>query len=55
MKLATRAGMGRCQSGFCTIEIMKIIAQETGMSLADVIKREKGGMLVSGVLGGENK
>ena len=55
VKLATRAGMGRCQSGFCTIEIMKIIAQETGVELAEVIKREKGGMLVSGVLGGEKK
>ena len=55
VKLATRAGMGRCQSGFCTLEIMKIIAQETGTSLADVIKREKGGVLVYGLLGEENK
>ncbi len=55
VKLATRAGMGRCQSGFCTIEIMKIIAQETGVQLAEIVKRERGGMLVSGLLGGENK
>lgn len=55
VKLATRAGMGRCQSGFCTLEIMKIIAQETGTPLAEIIKREKGGMLVSGMLGGEEK
>ena len=54
VKLATRAGMGRCQSGFCTIEIMKIIAQETGVPLSEVIKREKGGCLVMGELGGGN-
>lgn len=55
VKLATRAGMGRCQSGFCTLEIMKIIAQETGTSLAEVIKREKGGVLITGVLGESEK
>lgn len=55
VKLATRAGMGRCQSGFCTLEIMKIIAEETRTPLADVIKRESSGTLVSGILGEENK
>ena len=55
VKLATRAGMGRCQSGFCTLEIMKIISQETGIPLAEVIKRENGGVLVSGLLGEEIK
>ena len=55
VKLATRAGMGRCQSGFCTLEIMKIIAQETGTTLAEVVKREKGGCLIAGMLGGEEK
>ena len=55
VKLATRAGMGRCQSGFCTLEIMKIISQETGIPLPEVIKRENGGVLVSGLLGEEIK
>ena len=55
VKLATRAGMGRCQSGFCTMEIMRIIAEETGIALTEVIKREHAGALISGILGEENK
>ena len=51
VKLATRAGMGRCQSGFCTLEIMKIIAEETNTPLIEVVKREKSGNIVSGILG----
>ncbi|MBR7103408.1 MAG: NAD(P)/FAD-dependent oxidoreductase [Lentisphaeria bacterium] len=55
VKLATRAGMGRCQSGFCSLEIMKLIAEETGTPLAEIIKRESAGTIVTGCLGGEKK
>ena len=39
IKFRTRAGMGRCQSGFCTSHIIKILAGELGISVKDVTKR----------------
>lgn len=39
VKRRTRAGMGRCQAGFCTPRIMEIIARELGLDMADVTKR----------------
>ena len=38
VKRRTRAGMGRCQAGFCTPRIMEIIARELKIDLADVTK-----------------
>ena len=38
VKRRTRAGMGRCQGGFCLPRVAAIIAEETGCSLADVTK-----------------
>lgn len=38
VKRRTRAGMGRCQSGFCSTKVVDIIAQETGMTREDVTK-----------------
>jgi len=32
IKYFTRAQMGRCQGGFCTYKILKIIMRETGLS-----------------------
>ncbi len=39
VKFFTRAGMGRCQAGFCTARILQIIARETGMSVQEITKR----------------
>jgi len=39
VKYFTRAQMGRCQGGFCTYKIIKIIMRETGMSWDEVTKR----------------
>lgn len=39
IKFRTRAGMGRCQGGFCTPHIIKILARELGISVQDVTKR----------------
>jgi glycerol-3-phosphate dehydrogenase len=33
IKYYTRAGMGRCQGGFCTYRIMRLISRETGLPL----------------------
>ena len=38
VKRRTRAGMGRCQGGFCMPRVADIIAEETGISLLDVTK-----------------
>ena len=38
IKYFTRAQMGRCQGGFCTCNIIKIIMRETGLSWAEVTK-----------------
>jgi glycerol-3-phosphate dehydrogenase len=39
IKFRTRAGMGRCQGGFCTPHIIKILARELKISVQDVAKR----------------
>jgi glycerol-3-phosphate dehydrogenase len=38
IKRRTRAGMGRCQGGFCTPRVMEIIARECQVSMLDVTK-----------------
>ncbi len=38
VKRRTRAGMGRCQAGFCTSRVMEILARELGCDLQDVTK-----------------
>ncbi len=39
IKFYTRSGMGRCQGGFCTYKILKIIARETGIPIEQITKR----------------
>jgi len=38
IKYFTRAQMGRCQGGFCTYKIIKIIMRETGLSWNEITK-----------------
>lgn len=38
VKRRTRAGMGRCQAGFCTPRVMEIIARETGKDMTEITK-----------------
>jgi glycerol-3-phosphate dehydrogenase len=38
IKYFTRAQMGRCQGGFCTYKILKILMRETGMSWDEITK-----------------
>ena len=45
VKLSTRAGMGRCQGGFCMLKIMRLIAEECHVELDAVLKRELGSEL----------
>lgn len=50
IKYATRAGTGRCQGGFCTFRIMRIISRETGMPLERITKKGPGSEIVLGRL-----
>ena len=38
VKRRTRAGMGRCQSGFCSPRVMEILHRELGIDLTEVTK-----------------
>ncbi len=42
VKFRVRAGMGRCQGGFCTTRIMDLLAQESGVPLTEITKRGSG-------------
>ena len=46
IKFFTRAEMGRCQGGFCSYKIMKILMRETGMSFDEITKRGKGSVVL---------
>jgi len=50
VKYFTRAGMGRCQGGFCSYRIIKILVRETGMTYEQVTKRGAGSSLLVGRL-----
>ncbi len=39
IKFRTRAGMGRCQGGFCTPHLIKILSRELGIPSTEVTKR----------------
>ena len=35
-KFKTRTGMGRCQGGFCTSRVLKIMSEELGISPLEI-------------------
>lgn len=49
VKRRTRAGMGRCQSGFCSPKTMEIISEELGIPLSDVTKCGGESKIITGV------
>lgn len=48
VKRRTRAGMGRCQAGFCSPRTMEILEREVPMQMYDVTKNGVGSKLVVG-------
>lgn len=46
VKRRTRAGMGRCQSGFCSPRVMEILRRELGKDLTEITKCGGGSSLV---------
>ena len=51
IKFYTRAQMGRCQGGFCSYKIMKILQRETGMSIEEITKRGAESRLITDRVG----
>jgi glycerol-3-phosphate dehydrogenase len=50
VKRRTRAGMGRCQGGFCSPRVMEIISRESGLPFAEITKFGGGSKLLVGRL-----
>ena len=48
VKRRTRAGMGRCQGGFCSPKVMEILSRELHIPLEDVTKSGGGSRLIVG-------
>ncbi len=48
VKRRTRAGMGRCQGGFCQPYVAEIIAKVKGVSLGEITKKGKNSTLLVG-------
>lgn len=51
IKRRTRAGMGRCQGGFCFLKVMEIVAKERGISINEVLKENKDSRIIIGDIG----
>lgn len=52
VKRRCRAGMGRCQSGFCQSRVVAILARELGCDPSEVLLEDTGSWLVEGPLKG---
>ena len=50
VKRRTRSGMGRCQGGFCSPYVMRLIAEETGIPMEEVTKSGPGSKPLTGKL-----
>jgi len=48
VKFRTRAGMGRCQAGFCTHHVMRILSRELGIPEEKLTKRGGGSNMIEG-------
>ncbi len=48
VKRRTRGGMGRCQGGFCSPEVIRILAREWGVSYDDITKCGHGSYINKG-------
>lgn len=48
VKRRTRAGMGRCQGGFCGPQVVEILSRELGIPMEDVTKSGGGSRMLAG-------
>ncbi len=49
IKRRTRAGMGRCQSGFCAPKTVEILARELRTDMSEITKRGSGSRFLTGI------
>ena len=49
VKRRTRAGMGRCQAGFCSPRVMEILARELGEPIENVTKSGGASRIIVGI------
>ena len=49
VKRRTRAGMGRCQAGFCSPRTMEILARELGVEMSEITKTGGDSKIIVGV------
>ena len=49
VKRRTRAGMGRCQSGFCSPKVMEILARELEKSMEEITKSGGNSRIIEGI------
>lgn len=50
IKRRTRAGMGRCQAGFCSPKQVEILARELGKDISEITKNEPGSEFITGFI-----
>ena len=48
VKRRTRAGMGRCQAGFCGPKVLEILSRELGVEPTEINKNNDGSYMVTG-------
>ena len=48
VKRRVRAGMGRCQGGFCGPKVIEILARELGVPVSEITKNNEGSYMVTG-------
>ena len=49
VKRRTRAGMGRCQAGFCSPKVMEILSRELGKSIEEITKSGGNSRIIEGI------
>ena len=49
VKRRTRAGMGRCQAGFCSPKVMEILSSELGKSIEEITKSGGNSRIIEGI------
>ena len=48
IKRRTRAGMGRCQGGFCFLKVMELLAKEHNIKIDDITKENQNSRIIVG-------
>ncbi len=54
LKFRTRAGMGRCQGGFCTVRCMDLLARHLDLPFTEITKRGSGSWLVTDMVNAQH-